>query len=171
MDRIAEPYLAHLREVSRQRKVETEARALVGRQRAGRAEGEPEKSLGEFPREDGKKARKELKEVERQRRSEEKRQARKIAREKRRRRKSAENMPPEGRETDVSVSPRRKSSGRSKPYSIPHPATRSPRRSHVMPGGFDSDDLTSDHSGVAYDLLWTGLKTAVHMGYRLWAHN
>ena len=170
MDRIAEPYLAHLREVSRQKKVKTEARALVGRQRADRAEDEPEKSLGEFSREGSKKAQKELKEIERQQRSEEKRQARKDAREKRRRRKSAENMPPEGRETDVSVSPRRKSSGRSKPYSIPHPATRSPRRSHVMPGGFDSDDMMSDQTGDASDVLWNGLKTAVHMGYKLWTH-
>ncbi|KAF9648468.1 hypothetical protein BDM02DRAFT_2264536 [Thelephora ganbajun] len=150
MDRIAEPYIARLREVSRQKKVESEARALAGKQKADR------------------KVQKELREIERQQRSEEKRQARKVSREKRRRRKSAENTPPEGHEPEVSISPRRKSAGRSRPYDIPHPATRSARRSHVMPGGFDSDDLTLDQSGVDHDTLWKGFRSAVEMGYRLW---
>ena len=169
MDQIAEPYLARLREVSRQKKVETEAYAFAGKQRAGRAKEERDKSLRDSPREtEKKKAQKELKEIERQQRSEERRQARKDAREGRRRRKSAENVPPEGQEAWTSVSPRRKSSDRSKPYNIPHLATRSPRRSHVMPGGFDSDDLASDQNGVASDAFWEGLRSAVDMGFRFW---
>lgn len=167
MDRIAEPYITRLREVARQKKVDAEARALTGQQRTDRAKEEPENPLKRFFEEDEKKAQKELKEVERQQRSEEKRQARKDAREERRRRKSVENTPPEVRETEA----RRKNSGRSKPYSIPRPATRSPRRSHVMPGGFDSDDLTSDQTGLTSDALWKGLKSAVDVGYRLWTQD
>jgi hypothetical protein len=167
MDRIAEPYIARLREVSRQKKVDAEARALAGQQTKDRAEdsGSPIRySFGE----NEKKAQKELKEVERQQRIEEKRQARKDAREERRRRRSAEKNTPDsprvrGKEAG------RKSSGRSKPYSIPHPATRSPRRLHVMPGEFGSDDLTSDQTCLISDApLWRGLKSTVGMGYRLW---
>ena len=161
MDRIAEPYITRLQEVSRQKKVDAEARALTGQQRAGQAKKGSEGPSGYLLVEDEKRARKELKEIERQQRSEEKRQAR-------RRRKSTEHTFPEVQETEASVSPRRRSSGRSKPYSIPHPATRSPRRSHLMPGGFDSDDLTSDQTGLAPDVLWKGLRFAVDMGYRLW---
>ena len=166
MDRIAEPYITRLREVSRQRKVDAEARALAGQQRTDRAE-ESGNHLRYFFGEGEKKAQKKLKEIDCQQRSEEKRQARKDGREKRRRRKFAENTSdsPGVRGTEV----RRKSSGRSKPYSIPHPATRSPRRLHVMPGGFDSDDLTSDQTNLTSDALWKGLRTAVDMGYRLWA--
>lgn len=136
MDRIAEPYLARLREISRQKKAEAEACALAGQERTNRAQEEQGKSWWDFLREDGKKAQKELKEVERQQRSEEKRQARKNAREERTRRKSRENAQPEGQEPEASVSPRRRSTGRAKPYSIPPPASRSPRRSYFMPGGF-----------------------------------
>lgn len=168
MDRIAEPYIARLREVSRQKKANADARALAGKERVNRTKEEPEKSLRGFLREDEKKAQRELKEVERQQRSEEKRQARKDAREERKRRRSAEKMSPEAQGTEVSISPRRKSSGRSKPYSIPRPATRSPRHSHVMPGGFDSDDLTSDQTGVNSDALWKGLRSAVDVGRSLW---
>jgi hypothetical protein len=166
MDRIAEPYITRLREVSRQ-KVEAEARALAGQQKADRTKEEQEKALRVSLRENEKKAQKELKEFERQQRSEAKRQARRDFREERRRRKSTENTPPEDQEVGVSVSPRRKSSGRPKPYSIPHPARRSPRRSHTMPGGFDFDGLTSDHSGVVSDALWKGLTSAVDVGLRL----
>jgi len=169
MDQIAEPYLARLREVSRQKKAEVEAHAFAGQQKADRAKEERGKSLGDSSRETKKKkAQKELKEIGRQQRSEERRQARKDAREGRRRRKSAENVPPEGQEAWTSVPPRRKSSDRSKPYSVPHPATRSPRRSHVMPGGFDSDDLTSDQTGVVTDAFWEGLRSAVDMGFGFW---
>jgi len=168
MDRVAEPYLARLREVSRQKKAETEAHALAGQQKADRAKEERDKPLRDSLRGNEKKAQKELKEVEHQQRSEERRQARKDAREGRKRRRSAENVPPGGQETEVSVPPRRKSSGRSSPYNIPHPATRSPRRSHVVPGGFDSDDLTSDQTGVTPDVLWKGLRSAVDVGFRLW---
>jgi hypothetical protein len=171
MDQIAEPYIAHLREVSRQKKVEAEARALARQQKVDRAKEEQEKALRDFLRENEKKVQKELKEIERQQRSEAKRQTRRDAREKRRRRRSTENTPPEGKEAEVPVSPHRKSSGRPKPYSIPHPATRSPRRSHAMPGGFDSDDLTSDQTGVASDVLWKGLRSAADMGFRLWTQS
>ena len=166
MDRIAEPYIARLQEVSRQKKVDAEACALAGQQRKERAEEGSGNPSRYFLEEDKKKAQKELKEIERQQRSEEKRQARKGAREERRRRKSAENTSgsPGVRETEV----RRKSPSRSKPYSIPHPAIRSPRRSHVMPGGFDSDDLASDQTGLTSDDLWKSLKSAVGMGYRFW---
>ena len=169
MDQIAEPYLARLREVSRQKKANAEARAFTGRQKADRAKEEQDNRLRNSSRgTEKKKAQKVLKEVERQQRCEERRQARKDAREGRRRRKSAENVPPEGQEAGISVPPRRRSSDRSKPYTIPHPTTRSPRRSHVMPGGFDSDDLTSDQTGVVPDAFWEGLRSAVDMGYRFW---
>lgn len=171
MDRIAEPYIARLQEVSRQKKVETEARALAGRQKTDRAKEEQDKPLRGSSRENEKKVRKELREIERQQRSETKRQTRKDAREGRRCRRSTENTPPEGQETEVSVSPRRKSSGRPKPYSIPHPATRSPRRSHIMPGGFDSDDLTSDQTGIASDAFWKGLRSAVDMSFGVWTQD
>ena len=168
MDLIAEPYLARLREVSRQKKAKGDARALAGEQKVNRAKEERSEPLKDSLREKEKKARKELKEAERQQRSEERRQTRKDAREDRRRRRSAENVPPEGQETRVSASPRRKSSGRSKPYSIPNPATRSPRRSHVMPGGFDVDTLTSGQTCVSPDAFWGSLRSAVDMGFRLW---
>ena len=169
MDQIAEPYLARLREVSRQKKADAVARASAGQQKVDRAKEEQDKPLRDSSRRtEKKKAQKELKEVERQKRSEDRRQARKDAGERRRRRKSAENIPPEGQEVGVSVPPRRRSTDRSKPYSIPHPATRSPRRLHVMPGGFDSNDLTSDQTGVATDAFWEGLRSAVDMGFRFW---
>lgn len=169
MDRIAEPYLLRLQEISRQ-KNEAEARALAGQQKTGKAK-EQGKSWWDFLREDEKKVQKELKAVERQQRSEEKRQTRKDSREKRRRRKSDENTQPEGLEQEGFISPGRKRTSRSKPYNIPHPVTRSPRRSHIMPGGFDSDDLTLDHqTSVACDAhgLWKDFKSAVDEGYRLW---
>lgn len=173
MDRIAEPYIARLREVSHQKKIEAKVRALDGRQKTNRADEGQHKSLKDMLREDEKKVQKELKEVERQQWSEEKRQARKNAREERRRKKSAENLPSEGQEPAVSVSPLRKRSDRPKPYIIPHPTTRSPRRSHVMPGGFGSDDLTLDRTTTATsDAFWKNLKSAVDMGYRLvWTQN
>lgn len=162
MDRIAEPYLARLREVSDQKKVEAVARALAGRQKADQIKEEQGRSWWAFLGEDEK-----VKEVERQQRSD-KKQTMKGAPEKRRRRKSDEDAPPVGQEP---VSPRRKRMGRPKPYTIPHPAARSPRRSHVMPGGFDSDDLTSDHRAtVTSDVgtLWEDLRSVVDAGYRLW---
>jgi len=164
MDQIAEPYIARLREVSRQKKADAEARALAGQQRADQAKKESGDPLRHIFEEDEKKTQKKLKEIERQQRSEEKRQAR-------RRRRSTENTLSEVQETEVRISPRRRSSGRSKPYSIPHPATRSPRRSHVMPGGFGSDDLTSDQTGLTSDDLWKGLRSAVDLGYRLWTQD
>jgi len=171
MDQIAEPYLARLREVSRQKKADAEARAFAGQQRAYRARDEPDKPLRDSSRKTEKKRQKELKEVERQQRSEDRRQARKDAQEGRRRRKSAENVPPEGQEAGISVPPRRRSSDRSKPYSVPHPASRSPRRSHVMPGGFDSNDLTSDQTSVVTDAFWEGLRSTVGIGFRLWVQS
>jgi len=173
MDLIAEPYIARLREVSRRKKVEAEARALAGQQKVDRPKKEQEKSwVGNPSTGDEKKLRRELKDIERQQRSGEKRQARKDARERRRRRKSAENTPLEGKEADVPVPPRRKSSGRPKPYSIPHPTTRSPRRLHVMPGGFDSDVQTPDQTSIFPDALWEGLRFAVDIGFRrLWTQS
>lgn len=167
MDRIAEPYLLRLQEISRQK---AEARALAGEKKTDNA-NEQGKSWWKFLRQDEKKVQKELKEAERQQRSEEKRQTRKDSLEKRRRRKSNENTQPEDLEAEGSVSPRRKRTSRSKPYSIPHPVTRSPRRSHTMPGGFDSDDLTSGHqTSVACDAhgLWKDFRSAIDEGYRLW---
>lgn len=174
MDLIAEPYLARLREVSLRKKAEAEARALAGKKKTERDDEERGKSWWDFLREDEKKVRKELTAAERQQRSEERRQTRKNSREKRRHSSSGENALPEGQERGVSVSPRRKSTGRSKPYSIPHPSTRSPRRSHTMPGGFDSDDLrlgrqTSVVSDI--DALWKGLVSVVDAGYRLWTQH
>jgi len=168
MDRIAEPYVTRLREVSRQKKVDAEARAFAEQQRADQAEDEPESSLRHSSREDEKKARKELKKIERQQRSEEKRQARKDAREERRRRKAAEDTSDLRGVQETEGRRKSKRSGRSKPYSIPPPETRSPRRMHAMPGGFDSDDLTSDQTSLTSDALWKGLRSAVDMGYRLW---
>jgi len=168
MDQVAEPYITRLREVSRQKKVDAEAGALAEQQKTDQAEDESETSLRHPSREDEKKARKELKKIERQQRSEERRQARKSAREERRRRRAAEDTSDSRgvRETEG----RRKSKrlGRSKPYNIPSPATRSPRRMHAMPGGFDSDDLTSGQTSLTSDALWKGLRFAVDMGYRLW---
>ena len=167
MDRIAEPYLARLREVSRQKKAQAEARALAGKQKEDQANGDRRKSRRGSLREDEKKAMKELTEVKRQQRSEERRQLRKNTREKRRHSKSGENPSPEGLER----SSRRQSPGRSKPYSIPHPETRSPRRSCFMPGGFDSGDLTQDcQTSFASDVdaFWKCLRSAVDVGYRFW---
>ena len=172
MDRIAEPYIARLREVSRQKKAKAEARALDGQQKTDRAKEKQDMPPRDSLKGDEKKVEKVLREIERQQRSETKRQARKDAHEGRRRRNSTENTPPEGQEAKVTVSPRRKSSGRSKPYSIPHPATRSPRRSHSMPGGLDSDDLRSDQTGDAVsDAFWKGLRSAVDVGFGLWPQN
>jgi hypothetical protein len=141
MDRIAAPYLARLQEVSRRKKVEAEARALAGQQKAARAKEEQAWSWWDFLREGEK-----MKEVEHQ-------------------------QPSEKNQTRKNVSPRRKRLGRSKPYTIPHPATRSPRRAHAMPGGFDSDDLMSDHhTTVSSDVgkLWKDVRSVVDAGYRLW---
>ena len=175
MDQIAEPYIARLREVSRRKKDEADARALAGQQKADRANEEQDKSLRGSLRENENEAQKGLREIERQQRSETRRQTRKDANGGRRRRKSAENTPPESQGVGLSVSPRPKSSGRSKPYSIPRPATRSPGRSerlHVMPGGFDSDDLTFDQTGnAASDAFWKGLRSAADMGFGLWTQN
>jgi hypothetical protein len=164
MDKIAAPYIARLEEVYRREKAEAEARALADKQRLSRADEERGKSWWGF-------LRRNRKEVERQQRSEERRQTRGKSLEMRRRGKYGENAPPEGLEQEVSVSPRRRSSGRSKPYSIPHPATRSSRRSHVMPGGFDFDDLAPCHQTSVFsdvDALWKGLRSVVDAGYRLW---
>ena len=141
MDKIAEPYLVRLREVSHQKKVEAEARAFAGKRKTYEVNNEPRKSWWDFSREDEQKIKKELTEVKRQQRSEERRQTRKNSREKMGRSNSNKNAPPEDLEQEVSVSPRRKSAYRSNPYSVPHPTTRTPRRSHIMPGGLDSDDL------------------------------
>ena len=164
MDQIAERYITRLREVSRQKKVDAETRALPKQQGTDRVEesGNPSR----YFLEEDEKAQKELKKVECRQRSKEKKQARKNAREERRCKKYAENTSDSLRVRGTEV--RRKSSGRSKPYSIPHPATRSPRRLHTMPGGLDSDDLTSEHTCLTSDALWKGLRSAVDVGYRLW---
>ena len=168
MDQIAEPYIARLREVSRQKKVDAEAGALAEQQGTDQTEDEPENSLRHSSREDEKKARKELKKIECQQRSEERRQARKDAREERRRRRAAEDASALRGVRETEGRRKSKRSGRSKPYNIPPPATRSPRRMHAMPGGFDSEDLTSDQTRLTSDALWRGLRFAVDMGYRLW---
>ena len=172
MDRIAEPYLAHLREVSRRKKAEAEACALAGKQKTDRAREKRRGSWWSFLRKDERKRVKGLTDVERQQRSEERRQTGKTSRQKRGSYKSGKIALPQDLGLEVSVSPRRKNKSRSKPYSVPKPATRSPRRSHAMPGGFDSDDLTQDHqTGVVSDVggLWKGLRSVVEVGYRLWA--
>ena len=168
MDRIAEPYLIRLREVSLRKKAEAEARALAEKQKADRVSEERGRSWWDFWREDEKKALKELTEVERQQRSEERRQRRKDPREKGIRSESDENAPPKVLGQGAPVSSRRKSTGRSKPYSIPHPATRSPRRSHIMPGGFEPEDLTPGHQTGVVPNIWEGLRSVVDVGYRLW---
>ena len=169
MYQAVEPHIARLREVSRQKRVMAEARVFAGQQKAKLAKEEGGKPFRDSSRGDEKKkAQKQLKEIERQERSEARRQARKDSRDERRRRDSTGNTQPEGQEVEVPVSPRRKSPRRSKPYSIPHPATRSPRRSPVMPGGFDLDDLTSARTSVTTDAFWNGLQSAVYLGIRLW---
>lgn len=158
MDRIAEPYITRLREVSRQRKTDSEARALSGQQRVYRTKEESEDPLGHLFGKEGKKARKGLKEIE----------LGKDTHEARRCRRSADGVSREVQETEG----RRKSSyHRPKPYTIPHPATRSPRRLHAMPGGLDSDDLAWDQTGFTPDVLWKGLRSAVGVGYRLLAQD
>ena len=165
MDRIAEPYITRLREISHQKKADAEARALSGRQRIDKEKSE--KPLSHLRGED-KAVRGGVKEVGLQQRPEEKKQARKDAHEARRRRRSADDAPREVQETEG----RRKSSfHRPKPYTIPHPATRSPRRLHAMPGGLDSDDLAWDQTDFTSDVLWKGLRSAVDVGYRLLAQD
>lgn len=141
MDRIAEPYLARLREISLQKKAEAEARALTGKEKMDQTDEEQERSWWDFLRREEKKALKDLTEIERQQRSEDRREAMRDGK----RSNLGENAPSDSLEKEVSVSARRKRTGRSKPYRIPHPATRSPRRSNTMPGGFGSDDLTLSH--------------------------
>jgi len=121
MDQIAEPYLARLREISLQKKAEAETRALTGKEKMDQTDEEQERSWWDFLRREEKKALKDLTEIERQQRSEDRREARRDGK----RSNPGENAPSDSR--------------------IPHPATRSPRRSNTMPGGFGSDDLTLSH--------------------------
>jgi hypothetical protein len=155
MDRIAEPYMARLREVSHRKKAGAEARALSGKQRTDRTKGEPENPGGRLRRED--KAQGGLKEM-----------TRKDGHEARRRRWSADDASRGVQETEGR---RKSSSHRPKPYTIPHPAARSPRRSRAMPGGLDSDDLAWDQTRFTSDVLWKGLRSAVDMGCRLLAQD
>ena len=173
MDRIAVPYFARLREVSRQKKSEAEARALVGNQKADRASGEQGESWWHFFWAD-KKVQKERTKAERQQRSEERRQTRNRSLDKNRRNKSGESTQPEGLEQEAPASPRRKNAGRSKPYSVPHAATRSHRLSQIMPGGFNFDEPAPCHQTGIFpdsDSLWKGLRFFVDVGYRLWTQD
>lgn len=173
MDKIAAPYLARLREVALRKKVEAEARALAGDQKADRASEEGVKSWWDFFWGD-RKVQKEHTKAERQQRSEERRQTRNDFLRRKRRSKSGENTPPEGLKQEVPASPRRKSAGRPKPYSIPQPEARSPRRSHIMPGGFDFDEPTPGLQAGIFpdaDAIWKGLRSFVDAGYKLWTQD